>query len=178
LDKLKRSTKNVMRIQLVAKLNPNGSANSWPTIRHRPARDLCARCWHHRQQDIQVDPADLQKMAGLVRSEFEPHLMPDLTHLLRSEPGQPSCATYKQQIARPIDSQVLQTISDGGEENLRLTHTQYENLITGVRSLQTLDSETFFPKSHPAPAHLKEQPQSTGGFHLRRVGDPPAMRHI
>jgi hypothetical protein len=47
-----------------------------------------------------------------VRSQFEPHLVPDLTHLLRAEPGQPSLSTYKHQIAQPVDLRVLQIISE------------------------------------------------------------------
>jgi uncharacterized protein len=63
-------------------------------------------------KDIQVDPADLQRMAGLVQSEFEPPAGPTLTPLLRLEPGEATVATYKQQISRPVDGQVLQIISE------------------------------------------------------------------
>ncbi len=113
LDKLKRSTKNVMRIQLVAKLNAKWFREF---MAYDPAGDLpkiqAPVLAITGSKDIQVDPADLERMAGLVRSEFEPHLVPDLTHLLRSEPGQPSLSTYKQQIAQPVDSRVLQIISE------------------------------------------------------------------
>ena len=39
-------------------------------------------------------------------------LVPDLTHLLRLGAGQPSLSTYKQQISQPVDSRVLQIISE------------------------------------------------------------------
>ena len=63
-------------------------------------------------KDIQVDPADLGRMAGLVQSGFESHAVPDLTHLLRLEPGEATLSTYKQQISQPMEGQVLQLISD------------------------------------------------------------------
>lgn len=113
LDKLKRSTKNSMRIQLVARLNAKWFREF---MAYDPAQDLprlqAPVLAITGSKDIQVDPADLDKMAGLVRSQFEPHLVPDLTHLLRSEPGQPSLSTYKHQIAQPVDLRVLQIISE------------------------------------------------------------------
>ena len=113
LDKLKRSTKNSMRIQLVTKLNAKWFREF---MAYDPAEDLpkiqVPVLAITGTKDIQVDPADLERMAGLVRREFEPHLVPDLTHLLRAEPGQPTLSTYKQQIAQPIDSRVLQILSE------------------------------------------------------------------
>ncbi len=113
LDKLKRSTKNSMRIQLVAKLNAKWFREF---MAYDPAEDLpkiqAPVLAITGTKDIQVDPADLEKMAGLVHSDFEPHAVPDLTHLLRTEPGEASLSTYKQQIARPVDRRVLQIISD------------------------------------------------------------------
>jgi hypothetical protein len=113
LDKLKRSKKNWMRIQLVAKLNARWFREF---MAYDPAADLpkilAPVLAISGTKDIQVDPADLGRMAGLVRSEFDPHTVPDLTHLLRAEAGLPSLSTYKQQIAQPVDSRVLQIISE------------------------------------------------------------------
>jgi uncharacterized protein len=113
LDKLKRSTKNSMRIQLVARLNAKWLREF---MAYDPAGDLskiqAPVLAITGTKDIQVDPADLDRMAALVRSEFESHAVPDLTHLLRSESGEASLSTYKQQIARPLDSRVLQLISE------------------------------------------------------------------
>jgi uncharacterized protein len=113
LDKIKLSTKNTLRVQLVAKLNAKwfrefmayDPAENLPRIQ-APVLAITG------SKDIQVDPADLDKMAGLVRSEFEPHLVPNLTHLLRTDPGEASLSTYKRQIAQPVDSQVLEIISE------------------------------------------------------------------
>jgi pimeloyl-ACP methyl ester carboxylesterase len=113
LDKLKRSTKNVVRIQLVAKLNAKWFREF---MAYNPAEDLpriqAPVLAITGTKDIQVDPADLQRMAALVRSDFESHAVPDLTHLLRTELGEASLSTYKQQIARPVDSQVLQLVTE------------------------------------------------------------------
>jgi pimeloyl-ACP methyl ester carboxylesterase len=113
LDKIKRSTKNSMRIQLVARLNAKWFREF---MAYDPAEDLpkiqAPVLAISGTKDIQVDPADLDRMAGLVRSEFESHAVPDLTHLLRSEPGQPSLSTYKRQLTQPLDIRVLQLISE------------------------------------------------------------------
>jgi uncharacterized protein len=113
LDKLKQSKKDWVRIQLVAKLNAKWFREF---MAYDPAADLpkiqAPVLAITGTKDIQVDPADLQRMAGLVRSGFEPHAVPNLTHLLRLEPGEPTLSTYKQQISRPVDGQVLQIISE------------------------------------------------------------------
>jgi pimeloyl-ACP methyl ester carboxylesterase len=62
-------------------------------------------------KDIQVDPADLRLMAGLVKDGFEGHELPDVTHLLRVDPGVPTTATYPDQVKRPVDQRVLTLIS-------------------------------------------------------------------
>ncbi|MGD0878696.1 MAG: alpha/beta fold hydrolase [Anaerolineales bacterium] len=113
LDRIKRSTRNSIRIQLVAKLNAKWFREF---MAYDPAEDLpkiqAPILAITGTKDIQVDPADLDRIAALVRTEFESHLVPNLTHLLRSEPGQPSLSTYKRQIAQPLDSRVLQLISE------------------------------------------------------------------
>jgi pimeloyl-ACP methyl ester carboxylesterase len=102
LDKLKRSTKNVMRIQLVAKLNAKWFREF---MAYDPATDLpgiyAPVLAITGSKDIQVDPADLQKMAGLVRSEFEPHLMrPDAPAAFGARPAQ---FVHLQAADRPAD---------------------------------------------------------------------------
>ena len=51
-------------------------------------------------------------MATLVTAPFEGHVVPDVTHLLRSEPGAPSLSTYKQQARRPVEPRVVTLILD------------------------------------------------------------------
>jgi pimeloyl-ACP methyl ester carboxylesterase len=58
-------------------------------------------------KELQLDPADLDRMAELVPTEFEGHVVPDVTHLLRVEPGQPTLRTYRRQCRQPVDHRVV-----------------------------------------------------------------------
>lgn len=62
-------------------------------------------------KDIQVDPADLDEIRRLVPGEVEAHQVPDLTHLLRRDPGRPSLRSYSRQLRRPVDSDLLTHVS-------------------------------------------------------------------
>jgi hypothetical protein len=68
-----------------------------------------------------VDAADLEVMAGLIKAPFESHVLPDITHLLRSEPGAPTFFNYKKQIKQPMDPVVLHAISDWLRKTIPLT---------------------------------------------------------
>lgn len=57
-------------------------------------------------KDIQVDPGNLERMAALVSAPFESHVLPDITHVLRGEPGPGGVSTYKAQARRGIDPHV------------------------------------------------------------------------
>jgi len=48
----------------------------------------------------------------LGRSEFESHAVLDLTHILRTDAGEPTWSTYKQQACQPVGGQFLQLISE------------------------------------------------------------------
>ena len=61
-------------------------------------------------KDIQVDPADLEQIAEL--SGAETVCVPDLTHLLRRDPGTPSVSAYKRLVREPIDPEVVRTVGD------------------------------------------------------------------
>jgi pimeloyl-ACP methyl ester carboxylesterase len=113
IEKIKRSEKNWYRIQLIAKINAKWMREF---LAYDPAEDL-ARIRVPvlaitGSKDIQVDPADLPRMADLVKAEFEWHAVPNLTHMLRAEPGEPTVSTYKQQVTQPVDMQVLQIIAE------------------------------------------------------------------
>lgn len=69
-------------------------------------------------KDIQVNPADLDIMAGLVRSEFEPHVVSDVTHLLRADPSAvPTINSYKDQVSQPVDPRVVALVVDWFRRN-------------------------------------------------------------
>jgi hypothetical protein len=113
LDKIKKSTKNWYRVQLIVKLNAKWFREF---MAYNPADDLpkiqVPVLALTGSKDIQVDPGDLDLMAGLVKAEFESHILPNITHILRAETGEPTLSTYKKQIAQPVDKSVLQTISE------------------------------------------------------------------
>ena len=113
LDKIKKSNKNSYRVRGVVKLNAKWFREF---MAYNPADDLpkiqVPMLALTGSKDIQVAPADLGQMAGLVKAEFESHILPNITHLLRVEPGEPTLSTYKQQIDQPVDKSVLQTISE------------------------------------------------------------------
>lgn len=112
--KIKKTTKDTYRVQGIQRINAKWMREF---LAYDPAADL-ARIEVPvlaitGSKDIQVDPADLDIMAGLVRSEFEPHVVPDVTHLLRAdEAAQPSVNTYKQQVKEPVDARVLELVTD------------------------------------------------------------------
>ncbi|MFD4676371.1 alpha/beta hydrolase [Lentzea sp. NPDC058450] len=62
-------------------------------------------------KDVQVDPADLQRIRALVPGPVETHLLPDLTHLLRKEPGRASVRSYPRQLRSPVDGDLLDVVT-------------------------------------------------------------------
>ncbi len=114
LDKIKASKKSWYRVQLsTRKLNAKWFREF---MAYDPAEDLpkvrAPVLAVTGSKDIQVDPADLERMAGLVKTDFEPRLLPDVTHLLRAEPGAPTLSTYKRQVSQPVAESVLSAISE------------------------------------------------------------------
>lgn len=113
IDKIKKSTKDWFRVQLVAKINAKWMREF---LEYNPADDFpnikCPVLAITGEKDIQVDPADLEKMAKLATTDFESHMPPDITHLLRAEKGEPTIASYKKQISMPIDKGILTLILD------------------------------------------------------------------
>jgi hypothetical protein len=61
-------------------------------------------------KDIQVDPADLERMAQMVKAPFEHHLIENMTHLLRLEEGDASVGNYAKEMKRPIEPLLLEII--------------------------------------------------------------------
>ena len=61
---------------------------------------------------IQIDPAELGRMAVLVQGDFESHEVPDLTHMLRADtsPGRPTTKTYQERIKKPVDARLLEIV--------------------------------------------------------------------
>ena len=108
LAKLKATTGDVARIQLVQKINAKWMREF---LAYDPAADLVRIkvpvLAITGSDDIQVDPADLQRMAELLPGDFESHIVPGVTHLLRAESIGQGLRSYRQQADKPIDERVV-----------------------------------------------------------------------
>lgn len=58
-------------------------------------------------KDLQVDPGDLAVIASLVPGGADTRRVPDLTHVLRRDPGRPSLLSYRRLLRQPVDADVL-----------------------------------------------------------------------
>lgn len=113
IDKIKRSSKDWYRDKLIAKVNAKwmrefmtyDSSEDLPKIRV-PVLAITGG------KDIQVDPQDLTRMSELMQADFEYHQVPDVSHILRTEPGEPSVSIYKKQARQPVDSRILHLTSE------------------------------------------------------------------
>lgn len=61
--------------------------------------------------DLQVPPADVEAIGGLVRGPFEGHVVDDLSHMLRPDPGSVGPRGYRRQARKPVSPEVLGLIS-------------------------------------------------------------------
>ena len=64
------------------------------------------------EKDLQVDPTDVGRMKAVVPTTFTGYVVPDVTHLLRTESGPASFSTYKQQARQPLDQRVCDLVTD------------------------------------------------------------------
>ncbi|GAA3581282.1 alpha/beta hydrolase [Amycolatopsis ultiminotia] len=71
-------------------------------------------------KDRQVDPADLAEIHRLVPAGAETHRVPDLTHLLRRDPGRHRIGSYRRLLREPVDADLLALVA--GWLAARLTH--------------------------------------------------------
>jgi pimeloyl-ACP methyl ester carboxylesterase len=62
-------------------------------------------------KDVQARPDDLATVADLVAGPVETHRMPDLTHTLRRQPGPASLRSYREELRRPVDAELLATVT-------------------------------------------------------------------
>ncbi len=68
-------------------------------------------------------------MRLIVGSDFRGEVLPNLTHLLRREDGPPSLRTYKKQARRPVDTGLLDRVSDWiAERTTNLNGASHENV--------------------------------------------------
>ena len=62
-------------------------------------------------KDIQCDPADVERIAKATNAVVEAHVLPDLTHVLRSDSLPPSLFRYGELLKRPIDPRLLELMT-------------------------------------------------------------------
>ncbi|OPF72000.1 alpha/beta hydrolase [Streptomyces antioxidans] len=62
-------------------------------------------------KDLQVDPADLDEMRRLVPGGAEIHRVPDLTHILRRDPGRHTLRSYRRLLRDPVDPDLVNLIT-------------------------------------------------------------------
>ncbi len=141
LDRIEGSTEDVIRIQFVrlnAKWFREFMAFDPSEALARAAVPVLAITG---DKDLQVDPGDLAAMEQAVPTQFSGHLLEDVTHLLREEPGPASLRTYKKQARRPLDGRLLELITEWigvdttGEAEQRPTTYEDEGIVlngTGI----------------------------------------------
>jgi alpha-beta hydrolase superfamily lysophospholipase len=111
-ERLRRTTTDVVRVQ-GRRINAKWFREF---LDYDPAADLTRLrmpvCALTGGKDLQVDPDDLDRIAALVQGPVDTHRPADVTHLLRREDGPASLRTYKKQVRRPVDPQVVQIVTD------------------------------------------------------------------
>jgi hypothetical protein len=63
-------------------------------------------------KDLQVDPEDLALVASTVGGPVDTVRVPDLTHVLRRDPGSPSLSAYRRLIRQPTDAETLDAVGE------------------------------------------------------------------
>jgi pimeloyl-ACP methyl ester carboxylesterase len=63
-------------------------------------------------KDLQVKSEDLNVVAATVAGPVEIHLLPDLTHTLRRQPGPASMSAYRKELRCPVDAELLRIVVD------------------------------------------------------------------
>jgi uncharacterized protein len=62
-------------------------------------------------QDVQVPPADVAVIGDLVRGPFEGHVVGDLSHLLRPDPGSAGPRGYRRAVRQPVSPEYLELVT-------------------------------------------------------------------
>lgn len=111
LAQLKATRDDVVRIQLV-KVNAKWFREF---MVHDPAQSLRTVAIPvlaiTGSKDIQVDAAHAARICEMVPSPCTHHVLDDMSHLLRVEPGSPTLRTYKRQAKQPVDPNLLALVS-------------------------------------------------------------------
>lgn len=63
-------------------------------------------------KDLQTPPEDVLRIGDLAGDRSEVHLVPDVTHSLRRQPGPPSLSRYKGEVREPVAQEVVDLVVD------------------------------------------------------------------
>ncbi len=63
------------------------------------------------RKDIQVDSVDVERIGAQVRTPFTGLAPENLTHVLRTHQGRPSLSSYRSQLRRPVDPELLECVA-------------------------------------------------------------------
>jgi hypothetical protein len=61
-------------------------------------------------KDLQVPWTDLATIASLAQARVETHELPDLSHILRPQPGPPSLSGYRREARQPVDARLVDLV--------------------------------------------------------------------
>ena len=64
------------------------------------------------EKDLQCDPADVPKIEAILGARAETHVIAHMTHLLRSEPGEATFASYPKQMKQELMPEVLDLVAN------------------------------------------------------------------
>jgi pimeloyl-ACP methyl ester carboxylesterase len=73
------------------------------------------------EKDIQVKPQDAVRIAELAKGDVEHHILPDLTHILRTDERPPSILNYNKLLKKTMDYRVLELIGNWLQGRLQKT---------------------------------------------------------
>lgn len=62
-------------------------------------------------KDLQSPPEDVAAMREVVAGPVEGHVVDDVNHILRLEPGRPDIRHYKRQVTEPLDGRVVELLT-------------------------------------------------------------------
>ena len=107
LERLRASSGDVIRMQGIG-VNARWyreflSYDPAPSLRRVTAPVLAITGGH----DMQVPPEDVDTIGGLVAGPFDGHLVGDLSHLLRPDPGWAGPRGYRHAVRQPVSTEVL-----------------------------------------------------------------------
>lgn len=70
-------------------------------------------------KDLQTPPRDVEVIAATVRGPVRTLVVDDVSHILRTQPGAPTLASYRKDVRRPVDARVLEAVTTWAEDVAR-----------------------------------------------------------